>query len=80
MAADILLFSADKVPVGSDQLQHIEFARDIAGKFNNIYGEFIKLPEPIIESRELLPGLDGKKMSSSYNNFVPLFDSPKKIA
>ena len=78
MAADILLFDADFVPVGSDQKQHIEMTRDIAGRFNNNYGETFTLPEPIISTDiPLLPGLDGRKMSKSYNNFIELFSSEK---
>ncbi|MBR5904254.1 MAG: tryptophan--tRNA ligase [Alphaproteobacteria bacterium] len=74
MAADILLYNSDIVPVGKDQKQHVEFARDIAGYFNNIYGETFKLPEPIIgEEIGLIPGLDGRKMSKSYDNTIPLF-------
>lgn len=74
MAADILLYNSDIVPVGKDQKQHVEFARDIAGYFNNIYGETFKLPEPVIgESTGILPGLDGRKMSKSYDNTIPLF-------
>ena len=74
MAADILLYNSDVVPVGKDQKQHVEFARDIAGYFNNTYGETFKLPEPIIGSDAgLIPGLDGRKMSKSYDNTIPLF-------
>jgi len=74
MAADILLYNTDIVPVGADQKQHVEFARDIAGYFNNIYGETFKLPEPVIgESTGIIPGLDGRKMSKSYDNTIPLF-------
>ena len=74
MAADILLYNSDIVPVGKDQKQHVEFARDIAGYFNNIYGETFKLPEPIIgEESGTIPGLDGRKMSKSYDNTIPLF-------
>ena len=74
MAADILLYDTDIVPVGADQKQHVEFARDIAGYFNNIYGELFKLPEPVIgESTGIIPGLDGRKMSKSYDNTIPLF-------
>ena len=74
MAADILLYNSDIVPVGKDQKQHVEFARDIAGYFNNIYGETFKLPEPIIgEESGYIPGLDGRKMSKSYDNTIPLF-------
>lgn len=74
MAADILLYNSDIVPVGKDQKQHVEFARDIAGYFNNIYGETFKLPEPVIGTDcGLIPGLDGRKMSKSYDNTIPLF-------
>ena len=74
MAADILLYDSDIVPVGTDQKQHVEFARDIAGYFNHIYGETFKLPEPVIsESGGVIPGLDGRKMSKSYENTIPLF-------
>lgn len=74
MAADILLYNSDLVPVGADQKQHVEFARDIAGYFNNIYGNVFKLPEPIISADAgIIPGLDGRKMSKSYDNTIPLF-------
>lgn len=74
MAADILLYDTDKVPVGADQKQHVEFARDIAGYFNHTYGETFKLPEPVIgETTGIIPGLDGRKMSKSYDNTIPLF-------
>jgi tryptophanyl-tRNA synthetase len=74
MAADIVLFNAHKVPVGRDQIQHIEMARDIAQRFNHVYGENFVLPEAIIEeSVATLPGLDGRKMSKSYDNTIPLF-------
>ncbi len=74
MAADILLYNTDVVPVGADQKQHVEFARDIAGYFNNIYGTTFKLPEPVIgETAGIIPGLDGRKMSKSYDNTIPLF-------
>ena len=80
MAADILLFDANFVPVGSDQKQHIEMTRDIAGRFNNTYGETFYLPEPIISvDIPLLPGLDGRKMSKSYKNFIELFSSEKNL-
>lgn len=74
MAADILLYGSDEVPVGADQKQHVEFARDIAGYFNNMYGETFKMPVPVI-GREtgVIPGLDGRKMSKSYDNTIPLF-------
>jgi len=74
MGADILMFKAHKVPVGRDQIQHIEMARDMASSFNHLYGEQFVLPEAVIEeSVALLPGLDGRKMSKSYNNTIPLF-------
>jgi len=74
MAADILLFNADKVPVGRDQVQHIEMARDFGQRFNHLYGEHFTLPEAAIEARvATLPGLDGRKMSKSYDNTIPLF-------
>ncbi len=74
MAADILMFNAHKVPVGRDQIQHIEMARDIAQSFNYRYGEHFVLPEAVIEaSVATLPGLDGRKMSKSYDNTIPLF-------
>ena len=74
MAADILMFKAHKVPVGRDQIQHIEMARDVAQRFNHLYGEHLVLPEAAIEeSVALLPGLDGRKMSKSYDNTIPLF-------
>jgi tryptophanyl-tRNA synthetase len=80
MAADILLFQTDIVPVGKDQVQHVEIARDLAENFNKNYGETFKLPEyKIEEETALLPGLDGRKMSKSYNNTIPLFEEPKKL-
>lgn len=80
MAADILMFNANKVPVGKDQIQHIEMARDIAGRFNHIYGEHFRLPEAVIdEYGATLSGLDGRKMSKSYNNTIPLFEPEKKL-
>lgn len=81
MAADILLFSADVVPVGSDQRQHIEIARDIANSVNVAIGEqVLKLPEPLIsEDVATVPGLDGRKMSKSYDNVIPLWASPKQL-
>jgi tryptophanyl-tRNA synthetase len=80
MAADILMFNANKVPVGKDQIQHIEMARDIAGRFNHIYGEHFTLPEAVVEEHaSTLAGLDGRKMSKSYNNTIPLFESEKKL-
>jgi len=80
MAADILIFNAHKVPVGKDQIQHIEMARDIASRFNHIYGEHFVLPEAITDDNaSILSGLDGRKMSKSYNNTIPLFESEKKL-
>ncbi|MFT5179499.1 MAG: tryptophanyl-tRNA synthetase [Candidatus Paceibacteria bacterium] len=80
MAADILLPGADIVPVGKDQKQHVEIARDIAEKFNRIYGETFKLPkELILESVSTVPGIDGKKMSKSYGNTIPLFADDDEI-
>jgi tryptophanyl-tRNA synthetase len=80
MASDILLFNADKVPVGKDQVQHVEIARDIADNFNRNYGEAIKLPEYVIEEETaVIPGLDGRKMSKSYGNTIPLFSEEKML-
>lgn len=80
MAADIMILNADIVPVGSDQLQHIEIARDIAIAFNNNYGNKLKLPKAFVkEGSKLLPGLDGRKMSKSYGNHIPLFSSEKDL-
>jgi tryptophanyl-tRNA synthetase len=80
MAADILLFKANKVPVGKDQIQHIEMARDIASRFNHIYGEHFLLPEAVLdENASTILGLDGRKMSKSYNNTIPLFEPEKKL-
>ena len=75
MAADILMFQAHKVPVGRDQIQHIEMARDIASSFNHLYGkDLLVLPEAVVDEQvALLPGLDGRKMSKSYDNTIPLF-------
>jgi tryptophanyl-tRNA synthetase len=74
MAADILLFNSDKVPVGKDQVQHVEIARDIAENFNRTFGEALKLPNYVIEEETaVIPGLDGRKMSKSYGNTIPLF-------
>jgi tryptophanyl-tRNA synthetase len=80
MAADILLYQPDKVPVGKDQAQHIEYARDTAEKFNRIFGEAFRVPEAHIQSEgSTVPGLDGKKMSKSYNNTIPLFATDEEI-
>ena len=74
MGADILMFKAHQVPVGRDQIQHIEMARDMASSFNHLYGEHFVLPEAVVEETvALLPGLDGRKMSKSYDNTIPLF-------
>ena len=80
MAADILIFNAHQVPVGRDQIQHLEMARDIAASFNHRYGEHFVLPEAAIdESVATLPGLDGRKMSKSYDNTIPLFASSAEL-
>lgn len=74
MAADILLYQAQQVPVGKDQKQHLEVARDLAQKFNNEFGETFVIPEPAIsQETALVPGLDGQKMSKSYGNTIPIF-------
>jgi tryptophanyl-tRNA synthetase len=81
MAADILLYDTDIVPVGKDQQQHVEYAREIASKFNAAYGETFKEPkEKILESVAIVPGTDGKKMSKSYGNTIPLFATKDEIA
>jgi tryptophanyl-tRNA synthetase len=80
MAADILMFNGTKVPVGRDQIQHIEMARDIAQRFNHIYGEHFALPEAVVDDHvAVLQGLDGRKMSKSYGNTIPLFLPEKKL-
>ena len=80
MGADILMFKAHKVPVGRDQIQHIEMARDMAKGFNHMYGDHLVLPEALIEeSVATLPGLDGRKMSKSYDNTIPLFSSREQL-
>ena len=80
MAADILLYDSDVVPVGKDQKQHLEITRDIAIKFNEVYGEVFKLPEPSIrEEVATIPGLDGQKMSKSYGNTIELFLPEKTL-
>ena len=83
MAADILMFNADEVPVGHDQLQHLEMARDVATRFNFLYAApekpFFSMPQATGGSQiEVLPGLDGRKMSKSYNNVIPLFEGGRK--
>lgn len=80
MAADILLYEADLVPVGKDQLQHLEMTRDMATFFNETYGETLKLPEAITtENQDVLPGTDGRKMSKSYKNTIHLFEDEKTL-
>jgi tryptophanyl-tRNA synthetase len=80
MAADILLYDSDLVPVGKDQKQHVEYARDTAEKFNRVFGETFKLPESLILGEvETIPGNDGRKMSKSYGNHLPLFSTDEEI-
>jgi tryptophanyl-tRNA synthetase len=80
MAADILMYDTDVVPVGQDQKQHVEFTRDTAEKFNRLFGETFKLPKDLIlEDVGVLPGLDGRKMSKSYGNHIPLFAEPAEL-
>ena len=80
MAADILMFDSTHVPVGSDQIQHLEMTRDIAARFNHLYKPLLTIPEPIIEDKEkVVLGLDGRKMSKSYGNVIPLLDDEKKL-
>ncbi len=80
MAADILMFNAHKVPVGRDQIQHLEMARDIAARFNHFYGEHFVLPEAVVDDKTaVLVGLDGRKMSKSYGNTIPLFEPEKAL-
>lgn len=80
MAADILMFNAHKIPVGRDQIQHVEMARDIAQRFNHNFADVFTLPEAVVEDNvAVLQGLDGRKMSKSYNNTIPLFLSEKQL-
>lgn len=80
MAADILMFKGERVPVGRDQLQHLEMTRDIAARFNHHFGEHMVLPEALIrEETAVIAGLDGRKMSKSYGNIIPLFGSRKEL-
>jgi tryptophanyl-tRNA synthetase len=80
MAADILIYDSHEVPVGKDQKQHLEMTRDIAQRFNHIYGETFIVPEPrIAEEVAIIPGIDGRKMSKSYNNVIPLFSTEKQL-
>ncbi|MEJ2442374.1 MAG: tryptophan--tRNA ligase [Exilibacterium sp.] len=80
MAADILMFNASQVPVGKDQIQHVEMARDIAARFNHHYSKYFTLPEAVVDEHvAVLPGLDGRKMSKSYGNTIPLFLQQKQL-
>jgi len=80
MAADILMFKADIVPVGQDQKQHIEMTRDIALRFNHHYGDILSVPAAMIDEKKgIIPGTDGRKMSKSYNNTIPIFDTSKRL-
>jgi tryptophanyl-tRNA synthetase len=80
MAADILIYDSDVVPVGADQIQHLEVTRDIAQRFNSMYGETFVLPKPhVLDSTAKVPGTDGEKMSKSYNNTIPIFETPKRL-
>ncbi len=80
MSADILMFNADDVPVGRDQVQHLEMARDIAQRFNHHYGELFTIPSAVVDDHvAVLPGLDGRKMSKSYDNTIPLWLTEKKL-
>jgi len=80
MAADILIYDSDVVPVGADQIQHLEVTRDIAQRFNSMYGETFVLPKPhVLDTTAKVPGTDGEKMSKSYNNTIPIFDTPKRL-
>ncbi len=80
MAADILLFNSDLVPVGRDQVQHLEIARDIAQRVNHLYGDVLTLPQAYVNDEvAIVPGLDGRKMSKSYGNVIPLFLSAKEL-
>lgn len=80
MAADIVLFSADEVPVGGDQMQHLEMTRNIVRKFNHIYKtDLLRLPKTLARKETMIPGLDGRKMSKSYNNSIPLFCNPDQL-
>ncbi len=80
MAADILMYDADLVPVGKDQKQHLEMTRDISTKFNNQYGKVLTIPEGFyVESQMIVPGIDGRKMSKSYNNYIDPFDSENSL-
>jgi tryptophanyl-tRNA synthetase len=80
MAADILIYDSDKVPVGADQIQHVEVTRDLAQRFNSLYSETLHLPEAyVLDASAKVPGTDGEKMSKSYNNTIPIFETPKAL-
>ena len=79
MTADILMFNGQFIPVGKDQIQHVEMARDIAQRFNHHFGKVFDLPEAVVGDDAVVKGLDGRKMSKSYGNTIPLFDTPKKL-
>src|SRR5262245_28310417 len=80
MSADILIYDSDVVPVGADQIQHIEVARDIAGSFNHLFGETFVLPKyKVLDTAAKVPGTDGEKMSKSYNNTIEIFEEPKAL-
>ena len=80
MAADILIYDSNSVPVGRDQKQHLEITRDLAMRFNHLYGETLVVPEALIEDQvAVIPGLDGQKMSKSYDNIIPLFAQEKTL-
>jgi len=80
MAADILIYDSTTVPVGADQIQHVEVTRDLAQRFNTTYGETLQLPEAyVLSDQAKVPGTDGEKMSKSYGNIIPIFETPKKL-
>jgi tryptophanyl-tRNA synthetase len=80
MAADILIFNSTHVPVGHDQIQHLEMTRDIAMRFNHLFGRVFNIPEAIVQEKgSTVPGLDGRKMSKSYNNIIPLLSDEKTL-
>jgi tryptophanyl-tRNA synthetase len=80
MAADILIYDSTTVPVGADQVQHIEVTRDLAQRFNSLYGETLQLPDAyVLDDSAKVPGTDREKMSKSYNNTIPIFDTPKRL-
>ncbi|MBC7965323.1 MAG: tryptophan--tRNA ligase [Fuerstia sp.] len=80
MAADILIYDSTTVPVGADQVQHVEVTRDVAQRFNTLYGETLHLPDAyVLDDSAKVPGTDGEKMSKSYNNTIPIFETPKKL-